>query len=191
MNLDQIFQKVLVRSGQFLLSIDGIELNPDNFKELLEDALKIYNEQVPVHDIQHYDFNSTRNKTFIESDHDLGIPDNVLDAIPVGLSGINPLNRSLSDNCFSSEVKRCVNFVYRKPVLTVPFNSTYEVSLLFFHKLIEYTDPYEGTISYKIDTISSSRDGIFFDIVRGMFMLGIGRSRRAFTLNDLPITMDA
>ena len=28
-------------------------------------------------------------------------------------------------------------------------------------------------------------------LVRGMFLKGIGRSRRAFTLNELPILMDA
>ena len=45
-------------------------------------------------------------------------------------------------------------------------------------------------IEYRVDTITDADDE-FFEILTGKFMKALGRSRRAFTINELPITMDA
>jgi hypothetical protein len=77
-------------------------------------------------------------------------------------------------------------WVYNKAVgtLTVPYSSKWRILACFYH-IIEKTDEV-----YEVKTITS-HDHVFFKLLQAYFLQGIGRSRRAFTLNDLPIIMDA
>jgi len=46
-------------------------------------------------------------------------------------------------------------------------------------------------VDVNIQNLSLFNDNYFFDLLKGRFMESIGRSRRAFTLADFPISMDA
>jgi hypothetical protein len=80
-----------------------------------------------------------------------------------------------------------VPYTYRKPVLTLPFSADFELHCIWHHRLVKLEGDDD---TWGIDTINKDDDE-FFDLLQAKFLQAIGRSRRAFTLNDLPITSDA
>jgi hypothetical protein len=59
----------------------------------------------------------------------------------------------------------------------------------FYYHLTAIT-PLANPVTYELLTITDD-DDLFFKILTGYFMVGLGRSRKAFTLNELPIVTDA
>jgi hypothetical protein len=118
----------------------------------------------------------------------MAFPESIADVIPVRVLGSLPygfmINQSLNSYL---EERGMVPYTYRKPVLTVPFSADFEVHMIWHHRLKEVPNN-PGTLG--IDTITDDDDE-FFALLSAKFMQAIGRSRRAFTLNDLPIISDA
>lgn len=199
MLLKRVFEKIVIRSGQFLLNSNNIELNVERFRELVEDALGIYSKFCPYDEHVVTEFSSSRSISLTDSiiknitgkDY-LGTPDWVSDVMPVRLYAINPLYvfRNLDPNANSElATKSFLPFEYRKPNLYVSISGEMDIHCVWNHRIIETEDIY-GSITYDLPTISTD-DNLFLKLVQGMFLQGLGKSRRAFTLNDLPITMDA
>lgn len=199
MLLKRVFEKIVIRSGQFLLSSNNIELNQDRFRELVEDALGVYSKFNPYDEHVITEFASSRRIQLTDGlmqnltgKEYLGTPDWISDVMPVRLYAINPLHvfRNLDPNANSElSVKSFLPFEYRKPNLYVSISGEMDLHCVWKHKIVE-TETVQDGITYDLPTISSD-DNLFLKLVQGMFLQGLGKSRRAFTLNDLPITMDA
>lgn len=199
MNIDDIFKRIIIRSGQFLLNTSNIELDPDRFRYLVEDALATYSKFSPYDLHFNLDVQGTRQIFLTDSliqgltgKSYLGIPDWVSDAHPVRIYGINPFYFFKNMDPMSNPDlidKQQVPWEYRKPIVYVSIVGEFDIHGVWKHKVIETTNN-QNKITYSVPTITVD-DTNFFVLLQGMFLQGIGRSRRAFTMNDLPIVMDA
>lgn len=188
MEINEIFQYVLDQSGQFIISPDNIELNVNRFVSLTKLALSTYSRYNPhiVHLFKSLE--GDRQYEFTEANTPEGIPDNISDIIPARVSGLPPFFLRNPDS--DVEIKTQFPWKYRKPVLTVPVDAKYDITAVYNHRLKKETDSYGKTL-WTVDTINIEEDEVFFDLLTGRFLRGLGSSRRAFTMDDLPITTDS
>ena len=124
------------------------------------------------------------------------IPDWISDIVPVRLAGVHPwyFQQNQDGNFNYLETKKQFPWEYIKPNLFVPIASIYEVTAVYKHRLtaVSSQDFPNGPIKldYELKTISENDDN-FMNLLTARFMKALGRNRRAFTLNELPITMDS
>jgi hypothetical protein len=197
MKLDEIFDKVLIESGQFQIAKDCVELDADRFLILVKSVLGIYNKYSPIMGHVQKDINLNRQYTFTDENTTQvrdsnglvlpfgGAPEWILDALPVRIAGTYPYFLREFDRPKSNlDIKVEYPWEYRKPVLTVPVQGEYDIKAVYFHRVTQTTDGI-----FEVVTITDL-DEAFFKLLLAKFLFGIGRSRRAFTLQDLPITHD-
>jgi len=190
--LADIFERVIVKSGQFLLPTESIELDETKFAFLVDDALEIYNKYCPLD--REIDIESTAGRKLpFSTTSDYGIPEEIVAVTPTRVYAVSPYwiakrQPSSLSNDNLEEVSE-VPFKYVKPDLYIPFNGRWRVHALYHYEIMEEEND-EGDIQQFIPYMTL-KERYFFELIRGMFIQGIGRSRRAFTLNDLPIAMDA
>lgn len=183
-----MFNRVLVRSGQFILRPKNIELNVDSFRILVEDACAEYSRTRPYDKTYNISFKGNLHRTWDANfDTELKrIPDWISEVTPTNLTNMygSPYDsgRIITDSIESP-------WVWENNVLTVPYYSNYKVVACYEH-IVEETPVENDTPFWEVRTITT-KDTLFFKLLQAMFLQGIGRSRRAFTHNDLPITMDA
>jgi hypothetical protein len=202
MLLQEIFERTLLESGQFQLPPDKLELNVDRFKTLVQIVLGLYNRYNPLNVALYKNIAYLRQYTFTEENTpgplrskdgltlvNGGPPDWILDLIPVRISGVYPYFLREYDRPKSNvEVKTDFPWEYRNPTLTVPIVGEFDISAVYFHRLTEKILN-DSTVTYEISSINDLDDN-FFKLCAAKFLKGIGRSRRAFTMNDLPILSD-
>lgn len=200
LNIKDIFEEVLIRSGQFILAPSNIELNIERFRRIVESTLAVYGRYSP-HE-EHISFYAMASRQVDLSDDRIAgltqkpwltkAPKFVSDCtperqVPLGITKVFPgLEPGNNPELYD---KQQAPFEYRKPYLYLPFSARWDIHACFEHPLYAVTGD-DGKTEYFLPTITLS-DQAFIDYLMGLFLLGIGRSRRAFTLNDLPITMDA
>jgi hypothetical protein len=194
--VDEIWERILIRSGQFILNRNKIELDPEKFVVLVEDALAEYNQSRPFDKTYNITI-PTRNFTFTDSfDPDLGIiPSMLAEVTPTRAYNANPFlygtgfGSPLYNNSELIEPLQ-VPWDYTAPKLTVPMNGDFKIIAIYPHRVVKDVSTLSD-IHWKVSTISVNNDQHFFKLLQGLFLQGIGRSRRSFTLSDIPITMDA
>lgn len=199
MKLREMFDRILVESGHFLMSED-IELDLDKFAILVKSALGKMNQLSPHHERFNVETSGggfgglayTFNNTF----RGHGAPDWISEIIPVRLAGIHPWYFKSSTETQNPELEQKKQFPweYIKPTLYVPIGSIYDVTGVWNHKVVSvsYKDPSSGAIRKELEvTTITDNDDEFFKLLEGKFLVSIGRNRRAFTLNELPVTMDS
>ena len=196
MKVEEIWDRIRVRSGQFILNKSKIELDVDNFRVLVEDALAEYNRARPFDKMYNININTPRQFTFTDTfDLDIKrVPEVLAEVTPVRAFSSNPFmygTALANPNHSGGELIEPlqVPWDYKKPVLTVPLSGAYKVVAIYNHQLVQVAET-TGNIYWEVTTISIE-DVHFFKLLQGMFLQGIGRSRRAFTLSDMPILMDA
>jgi hypothetical protein len=200
LNIKDIFDEILIRSGQFILASNNMELNIERFRRIVESTLAVYSRYSPHEehilvaafgsreiDLTGGQITELTGKPYLQK-----APKFISDCMPVrqiplGITKIFPgfepgNNPELYD-------KQQAPFEYRNPKLYLPFSARWDILACFDHAVYEKQCE-DGKYEYFLPTITLA-DQAFFDYLQGMFLLGLGRSRRAFTLNDLPITMDA
>ena len=79
---------------------------------------------------------------------------------------------------------------YHPPCLVVNISGNWEIIGVWNHIVELIPMQGSGTKQYEVKTITVE-DHVFFDLLKAMFLSGIGLSRRAFTMDNLPISMDA
>lgn len=199
MDIKRIFDRLLVMSGQFLLKTNNVELDVDKFRELVALSLATYSKHCP-HD-QHFfvNFSGARGMNLtpelilnVTGCDYLGTPDWISDVLPYRLLNINPfyLFKNL-DPSYNKDLnpKTFLPWEYRKPILYVSVATEADVHGVWKHKIRERELAGEGLV-FDIPTITDE-DVLFFELLQSRFLKAIGKSRRAFTLNDLPLIMDA
>ena len=170
MTIHELFNLVLIRSGQYLLD-SNVELNEDKFKELVKYCLSVYSKYKPQRkriqiSITGYSY------TFTDP-----VPYYISEVIPTSAVVTNPFLSAIQNN----SKPLVVDWEYRPPTLYTSFNGDAEVEAWFEWKL-----KYDGT-----DYIVPVGDELFIDLVTAEFLIGLARSRRAFTLQEIPISTDA
>ena len=187
-----MFEKILLDSGQFFIDDGNIEINQDKFVIIVRSVLALYSNHYP-YDLKFninivnkmFEFTET-SKTVLGAE--TNIPSWISDVLPIRISGVYPYQLFMTDpNTELSDKKQYV-WEYRKPRLYIPMPGLHEIHAVFKHQIIE--ESIENKKSYKVDTIDYE-DHIFFQLLQAAFLKGIGRSRRAFTLEALPLATDA
>lgn len=199
MKLQEMFDYILIESGQFLVPVENLEINRDRFLTLVRTTLGIYNGKLPHEKKFNLDF-TQRKKTFTADTLDtggqkVGIPDGVADMVPVRISGVSPffLREHEDHNSAYFNDKTPYPWEYRKPDLYVPIQGIYDVHAWYKHEIVEIQA--EGETSgenktYEVATISYE-DETFFKLLKAKFLRGTAHSRRAFTMQDIPLLTDA
>ena len=192
MDIRDIFDRILLRSGQFILRKSKVEVDVDSFRILVEDALAEFNGFSPIDKEYSIPMLGPRQFTFDETfDTSLNRKPDWLSIVRPTNSHSGPYRRPMTGNELINPIQAPWDYNLDSGVLTVPFNDTYKVVAVYDHVIVETDDPDSpGNILYSVPSISYN-DVEFFQILQGLFLQSIGKSRRSFTLNDLPITMDA
>jgi hypothetical protein len=195
-DIKDIFERVLLKSGQFVLSTGKIEIKIDAFRLLVEDSLAVYNRYSPVDKLYNFEIYYPRQFDWsVNIDPVFGrVPDWVATANPMRYGGGSIGGILLREGQLNGQ-NELIDPIqspwrYDSPYLTVSHSARYEIKAVYEHIIEENQSEPDAEKCYVIKTITV-KDQPLFDHIRSQFLLGIGRSRRAFTMNDLPITMDA
>lgn len=196
MFLEEVYERVLLMSGQFLLTKENVEIDVDRFKFIVESALGDWNSCRQARDI----IRIARGEqyTFTEHDSKYGIPDHIVKVVPTSylniLSSNSRWGSSFSNYGYNRrhdsrylEIKDDFAFEYRNPTLYTHTDCEIEAHALYDHKLTPYKD--SGNTRYRLDTIEPG-DITFFELVRARFMIALGHQRSAFASGDLTITVN-
>ena len=192
-----MFDRVLLRSGQYIIKKAKVDIDVDSFRILVEDALADYTKAVPYSCDYTLNLNNSRNFTFPEDFDEtlLRRPDWLSEVTPISSFGSfqsiltyqRPEYRAVE---VIDPIQAPWDYNVKTHLLVVPYSSFYKVVGVYDHIIVETFNNGTGETDFTVPTINL-RDQLFFQLLRGMFLQGIGRSRRAFTLSDLPIVMDA
>lgn len=202
MTLDELVDYVMTESGEFIVGeLETTQINRHRFHLITKRALAIYSKYRPLTDRQTLAVNSSLDLTDVSGGQ-----------TPAWISRVMPVSDSsstssgtgqgaaafiygnaggLSDPYLASGRPRHIPWEYNKPTLSVAGSSgMYDITMHRHHTLENIKkDEANLVIDGEIPSIDYA-DDIFFDILVGFFLMSLGRSRRAFTLNDLPVTMD-
>lgn len=210
MKLTEIIDLTLVDSGQFVVGgLNELCLDKDKFWLMVQTVLVTYERHRP------YQWNETINvsksHTFTEvvEDDSLDekswvrtkvVPEWVSEVLPVGVG--NVVNNQFIINQTIAQAGGATGpqvqparqpaqwlWKYDKPTLYIPY--TGRVDILCVAKYIRNATYATGGDLKDVDIVGLEHDRMFMDMVTGKFMQAIGRSRRAFTLDDLPVTSDS
>lgn len=176
MLLTEIFDRILIDSGAFLLGPTSVEVDIPKFEILIKRVLGVYNKYMPA-DRKYTKIIGSLSHTFQDPEE---IPRWISDIIPVN----NPYLWQMQKNTTASEK---IQFIWRydKPTLYLPMGGTFDIHAVYDHKITT-----DANNQKEILTITDS-DDLFFKILTGFFMVATGRSRRALTIQDIPVAMDA
>ena len=173
----------MIESSQFLIDDSNIEVDVDRFRPLVVSVISKYNRYAP----RHAKFNlrlSDRTYRF-EEGGEFGVPDWIPSIAPLLINRAIPL---FTDQHMSNMVKQPFPFEYRKPVLYVPFSGDLDIEAVYNYKVVGSKEG--NTTIYEVPYLEET-DDVFFDLITAKFMMITGRTRRAFTLQDIPLITDA
>lgn len=175
-SLDELIEAVLIESGQFLGELEATLIDPRQFESMARRELKKYQKFRPLVKTASGDlFNA---KSFSD---DYGPED-----IPLAITEIKHTHSSFHALFYGGQRYGVVSNYYWR----------YEKPLLFFNYPRDiYQYSYIANRKYDaekriFEDLDIDSDFAFVDIITGRFMMILGRSRRAFSLNDVPIVND-
>lgn len=200
MTLDELIDYVMTESGEFIVGeLETTQINRHRFHLIAKRALAIYSKYRPLTDRQTLTVDGSLDMTDISSGQ---TPAWISRVVPVSDSSVGGTGQGaaafiygnaggLSDPYYASGRPRQIPWEYNKPTLSVASSSgMYDITMHRHHTLDNIKkDASNLVIDAELPSIDYA-DDIFFDILVGFFLMSLGRSRRAFTLNDLPVTMD-
>jgi len=82
-------------------------------------------------------------------------------------------------------------WTYEAPILYLTETGGMDITAHYSYVREETFDSEGKIVEVDFDILDEGADRIFIDLVIGKFLQKVGRSRRAFVLNDLPIVTDA
>jgi hypothetical protein len=189
MKLVDIIDWVMMQSGEFIVEIiENTLIDKPKFWLMVKRDLKFYQKYVPV----------TKNlNVYVNGSYGFPAgeePKFISKCTPVvagstGSSGFSTLSTgqllSMANPMLGMSPTRFI-WKYEEPQLFTSMAGDVAVKAHYDYKFdVSSADPAE----YEI--LGMREEDLFLNLVLSSFLIGLGRSRRAFTLNDLPITMDA
>jgi len=191
MLLTEIADHVMLESGEFIIgSMDLTLIDQTKFWNLVRRELAYYEKYKPLTRQTTITCDSTTYAFPTGSD-----PDWISSIVPVGIPtgmGMQNMIDSLVNSSDSIRNSRQFIWRYEKPKIFVSEAGKMDVTGIYKRVTEVLFDPNDNTVmtDVRIDDITES-DSQFFNLVIGKFLIAVGRSRRAFTLQDMPIEMDA
>lgn len=186
MKLSDFVNLILVQSGEFIVgSLEDIEFDQKKFLAILNPSLAYYKKFKPTTNILQIQV-SGNSYTFKTNP-----PDWISKVLPT--DDMTPLFITTMFNSPSISPTISLPWRYDKPVLQLggTISGSTEITAHWeFIEPIPILDSSDKIVDYDLSDISYSDDKLF-DLVRGKFQESLGLSRRMFTLNDLPVTMDS
>jgi len=186
MTLTDIVDFLMVQSGQYILqSFDKTLLSYDQlWLRIVKPELINYQKYKPVIKSFNLNLNSTHHRFDDES-------------APEWISNVKPLEGTRSSilTIFQSAtfsnltVPHQLVWKYDKPNFYCQYNGAYEITGCYKYPLTITKDD-ENKIT-EVDIENLDYELSFLNLVLGKFLIALGKSRRSFTINDLPITMDS
>ena len=204
MTLDDLIDYVMTESGEFIVGdLETTQIDRHRFHLIVKRSLALYGKYRPL---------TERMTLHVDSTVDLSMggantpPEWISRVVPLGTNGIDE-NTNLSaaqlvygsgdfgnfNSSYSRPAPRNIPWEYNKPILSIyGSDDMFDITA---HRTLELTNIVKDEATNrvteaKVDGIGY-QDELFLDLLVGYFLIALGRSRRAFTLNDLPVTMDA
>lgn len=202
MTLDDLIEYVMTESGEFIVGdLETTQIDRHRFHLIVKRALALYGRYRPM---------AERTSVLVNQSVDLTqggsrAPDWLSRVIPTGTGGTDEvtgqsaaqfiygdiMGGGFADPVFSRPRPRSIPWEYNAPILSVKGpEDMYDITAHYLQELTEIEKDTNGKVQAAKITGITYNDDLFFDIVTALFLIALGRSRRAFTLNDLPVTMD-
>lgn len=179
MTYEDILDLIFVETGQYISDLDSTLLDKPKVVRMIKKELATYSRYKPKTVIK--PLSLYNGKTFDET-IDGEVP-RFISSINTERMQANPAATSLFNN-----IPRPISnyyWRYHKPVLYFTFPSgLYETTYLVDYKYDDDDDLIEGM---EPDVY----DNFFTELLIGRFLMSVGRSRKAFTVDELPINTDA
>lgn len=164
MTLQDLFKRMLVESGQFLLlqaGLDTIEMNTDSFQLMVGNCLEIYNSYDPL-DRRFNVISDFTSYTFIGGDWE--IPVFIAEIIPVVISGLPWYFQNWmtwQGKGFGDEFNPLsAIWRYNRPTLTFEYSGTFTVWATYNRPFIRFTGNWATTTSYNTEeTVDVVKNG--------------------------------
>lgn len=196
MTVEEVFERILIESGQFLIANDDIELDVDRFVTLIKASLGTYNKYYPLHDVFNIEATTPGWYAFTGNEgQGFGLPIEISQVVPLrSFNTISPLislpkyTSSVSNKYFEEKTFFPTKFRPETGKLYLPYPGKFDVTAMYNHKVDFTVDG--GKKMWFLPTISHE-SGTFLKLLQGKFMIALAGSRRAFTLNQIEITTDA
>jgi len=191
--LSELEEIVMIESGEYLLlNIENLTLTTAKFWAMVKRVLKYYEGKCPF--VYKHNLTVSSGKYTYQDSVSYGPPDWISSVVPTTSSNIMDVYSVLSNKVAGEtsllEIPRGFVWKYENPNLYVSEDGIMDVVECHAHQYTE-TDDSAGVLQeVTISTITQKDDSKFIDLVLARFLMMLGRSRRAFTMNDLPITSD-
>ncbi len=213
MNLTELVQYVLLESGQFIVSttLDDFQLDYDKFWLLTKPILLEYEKYKPYTWTRNQYISRVHTFSAVVDDDQLpaeeqkiveNIPKWISSCLPVGQGNVfnipnselfvqgiksGTLGEPMSQYSAAQPTQWLWN--YKKPKLYCPYTGT--LDLVMHGPYLAYEDYATGGALKDVEIPDLEYNSTFIKYVTGRFLVTIGRSRRAFTLTDIPVTLDS
>lgn len=188
MQLTELIQLVLLRSGQIIVDdLSELHLSKEKFLLIVQNELVKYNKYCPYK--KRYTIVTTEDKPHVFKEED-GIPRWISEVVPV--SGANSsydiFNRKFFYSSYGEELHNPTLLLWRydRPNLSMSSIGDFECIGHLDHPIIK-KDEIDETY---FPTLSASQDEILIDLITAQFMITLGRSRRAYKLDQIPLITD-
>jgi hypothetical protein len=196
MLLKDLFNRVLVESGQFLFGTHKIELKKDNFFLLVQNSLSIYDDFEPKDNRFSITVANT-SYTFVESPAGSWwtIPKFIIEIIPVVISGLPWYFQNWmtwQGKGFGDEFNPLSSiWKYKSPTLYTEYAGQFTVWAVYSRAQVQVPDPDDpDDTTWDLPDITT-RDNRFIRHLTGKFMQALSLERDAFTLHELPLKTNA
>lgn len=173
LSYDDLIDITLTETGQFIVDLDTTMLDQSKIELMIERELNWFSKYYPVRKrASLYLFNG---KQFLGENNE-DIPSNILS---IQRQSCQP---STGYIIYGRPRYRVPSYSYQGGVLSLAGDpGFYDVEYSMYHKYDKEKQ--------MIETVNI--DSPFVNLFISKFMISIGRSRKAFLLNDLPLTMDS
>jgi len=191
--LTELEEIILLESGEYLLqNIENVSLTPAKLWVMAKRVLKFYNSKRPF-TYRHNILTSSRFYVYQDSVN-YGPPVWISSVVPVTSSNVMDVYSLMSNKVVGEmsalEIPRGFVWKYENPKLYVSEDGTMDVVECHDHQYTIIRDSTGILEDVTFSTINERDDPLFFELLVARFLITLGRSRRAFTMNDLPIEMD-
>ena len=180
---NEILDIILLEAGQWLIGLEATMIKPSQMEILIKRELAFYSRYFPR------EMSKTArlyNGYIFTKEVNGEIPQKIISIKNV--SNDSFITSTIYPN-FSARPRAipASSWSYKKPELYLKFPSNYYTySYIVAHEYVHD----DNTDKCGIDSLTLS-DTYFLNLLIGKFLMTIGRSRRAFVINDLPFNMDS
>lgn len=186
MRLLEIIDYVILETGNYLVdTLIRQDIDIRKFSIMLKSVIAEYSNYRPLHKnlVIYVDSNPYE---FLGS-----VAPNSIDKMNYGL-GVSPGTLKTDPFRILTREHRpaLAPWRYEKPLLYTTYTGVVEIGGCFDYFVQELYDSNGELVDYSIPDISYS-DVEFLQLMKAKFLMIVGRQRRAFTANDLPLTTDA